>query len=79
MCEYLIKQYICVDQLLGEKDVILKVIAYVDEGGKVFSIDYIVVINYLLEIIRLATKMWVMMDEEMLYNCTIIIISDIMM
>ena len=51
--------------MIGENDVILEEIAYVDEGGKVFSRDYIVVINYLLEVIRLATKMWVMIDEEM--------------
>ena len=65
--------------MIGENDVILEEIAYVDEGGKVFSRDYIVVINYLLEVIRLATKMWVKIDEEMFYNGTIIIISDIMM
>ena len=37
--------------------------AYVDEGGKYFSMDYIEVINLLLGVIRLATKIWGIVDK----------------
>ena len=50
--------------------------ASVVEVGKVLSRDYIEVINLLLDVIRLANKMWDTMDEEMFRHHPNITISN---